>query len=336
MPDQFVINSLRLQYPPISAQEADWLKEDAEAVALFKNSRFYMIGQRRELLFEEPELDPETGKLHVAFRDHTGMECKGQINLDAAGVVASLLQDKKITIEAGPKLIRISEVDSSGEPQNILRWYTVDLLLFNKWRGDKAIEGFDNYREFSKYLLYYVGIATKGDSFQRLIERAHEKRLSILTNESQIKPTARLSDEIILFLFDSVPLLIRSFSLEEDFSEFGSPPPYGSNQPNIDAEKAFTFFLDTKYNTIKYQEFPKGADGFYGRNILRYAHVIDEDVEFVTAKGSFRGGFGAGLPCSNDCDAIFVEGDHARLLKVPTFTSFGVDPNQEPRDIEFL
>lgn len=107
-------------------------------------------------------------------------------------------------------------------------------------------------------LPYYVGIATKGDSFQRLIERAHEKRLSILTNESQIKPTARLSDEIILFLFDSVPLLIRSFSLEEDFSEFGSPPPYGSNQPNIDAEKALLFSWIRSTTRSSIRSSPKG------------------------------------------------------------------------------
>jgi hypothetical protein len=317
MPFQSVINSLQLQYPPISNQEAEWLKEDPEVVSLMKKSRLYMIGQRQELLFDEPSFNPLTGELEISFHSHTGEICKGAIDLGMQEVISALMKDQKVDIEAGPKMVRISTPDQSGMPDKILRWYTVDLLLFNKWRRDPALHGFENYRDFSRYSLLYVGIATKGDSYERLIERAHEKRLAVLSNEKQLKPDARLTDEIILFFFDSNPLMIRTFdvSSSEDFSLIAADPPYTDNQSNIDAEKAFVFFFKAKYNTVLYKGFPKSTDGFYGLNIDRYMHVINEDLELITESGSFKGGFGNGLPCSRDCDAIYVEGDHAQLLK---------------------
>lgn len=90
---------------------------------------------------------------------------------------------------------------------------------------------------------------------------------------------------------------------------------------NSDAEKAFTRFLEAKYNRARYSSYPKGVDGLYGLNLDRYAHVIDEDIEFETDEEIFRGVYGNGLPCSNDSDAIFVEGDSARLLRADELSS---------------
>jgi hypothetical protein len=317
MPEQYLINSLALQYPSISNQEAEWLKEDADVVELMKKSRLYMIGQRQELLFDDPVFNQLTGKIEIAFRSHTGEVCQGEIDLRMQEIIGALMKDRLVNIEAGPKMVRIFTPDKDGKPDEILRWFTVDLLLFNKWRRDPALTGFDNYRDFSRYNLLYVGVATKGDSYQRLIERAHEKRLAILSNEKQIKPDARLTDEVVLFFFDSNPLTIRTFALspDEDFSLIGTDPPFSHHQANIDAEKAFTFFLKANYNRILYQEFPKSNDGLYGSGLDRYMHLIDEDLEFVTESDSFRGAFGINLRGPQIGDAIFVEKDHAEIMK---------------------
>ena len=46
------INILQLVYPPISNQEAEWLKDDLEVQEALKNSNLYMICQRSEAFFE--------------------------------------------------------------------------------------------------------------------------------------------------------------------------------------------------------------------------------------------------------------------------------------------
>ena len=53
------INFLKLVYPPISNQEAEWIKDDPEVIAELKNSNLYMIVQRHESkfhLFNENEM----------------------------------------------------------------------------------------------------------------------------------------------------------------------------------------------------------------------------------------------------------------------------------------
>lgn len=46
------LNILKLVYPPISNQEAEWLKDDPEVRELLKQSNLYMIGQRGESSYE--------------------------------------------------------------------------------------------------------------------------------------------------------------------------------------------------------------------------------------------------------------------------------------------
>ena len=45
------LHFLKLVYPPISNQEAEWLKEIPEVQEVIKHSNLYMIGQRHESKF---------------------------------------------------------------------------------------------------------------------------------------------------------------------------------------------------------------------------------------------------------------------------------------------
>jgi len=45
------ITSLRLVYPPISNQVADWMKSDPEVEAVLRKSNLYMVAQREEAKF---------------------------------------------------------------------------------------------------------------------------------------------------------------------------------------------------------------------------------------------------------------------------------------------
>ena len=48
-----LINTLSLVYPPITNQEADWLWEDRDVREYVKESKLYMIVQRRCIEFYE-------------------------------------------------------------------------------------------------------------------------------------------------------------------------------------------------------------------------------------------------------------------------------------------
>ncbi len=45
------LNFLSLVYPPVSNQEAEWLKSDGEVETMLRRSDIYMIAQRREAKF---------------------------------------------------------------------------------------------------------------------------------------------------------------------------------------------------------------------------------------------------------------------------------------------
>jgi hypothetical protein len=311
------LNSLRLVYPPFSNQEGEWFKDDKEVVALLKTSNLYMIGRRQEVLFEWDEAaikntDPQSVKnLAVTLRskDKT-LAISGFLALPMF-LEANADSSKTFLFEFGDKLFRVSD----SETGEVLWWYTTDHLLYWKAHGDPQLIGFENYRDLTKYELFYVGISNKQDSFQRLLENAHHARISILSNETQEIETARLTDEVILFFFTTSSTLIRVMTTLEDLDNFGSGLPFTDSQVVADAEKAFVKLLKTQYNEEKFKSFPKGKDGLYASGLKGYVHLIDEDIEFTTSSSSFYGAFGHRGPWSVPSDAIKVEGDTATLIK---------------------
>ena len=68
-----------------------------------------------------------------------------------------------------------------------------------------------------------------------------------------------------------------------------------------------------KYNKQQFFAYPRGKDGPYGEDYLRYGYVIGEEMAFNTAHGTVRGGLGPMGMISNDADAIFVEGETVTL-----------------------
>jgi hypothetical protein len=66
------INSLRLVYPPVSNQEAEWLKNDKEVEERLRRSNLYMITPRREARFIW-DVDP-LRQIHAASPCQEGME----------------------------------------------------------------------------------------------------------------------------------------------------------------------------------------------------------------------------------------------------------------------
>lgn len=312
------IHQLRLVYPPISNQEAEWLREsDEDGVwERLRQSNLYMIGRRAEAKYEDLAADPETWK--ASARYVVPDVADSAFEIDFGALAARRKYVGALDLELGPKLIRAWTLDTHGEHDDVLDWFTTEKILFNRGRGHPELHGLDDYRKCATYELLYVGISLEDDSFTRLVERAHEKRVRILSNESPIADGSRVTDEIVLFFFAVEPLRIHVLEDAEDDAELEEMfnPTIDNKRIVADAEKAFTNVLQTKYNIIRYAKYPRGGDGLHGEGLDRYGYVIDEDLTFQTATTSIRGCHKAlERDAIEAVDMIFISGDNVTLVR---------------------
>lgn len=293
------LNFVKLVYPPISNQFAEWLSDEPVVREYVKHSKLYMLAQRHEVLFENYGID--TTERTFIFDLVCGQVAARDLKINTDELIGDF--EGELEIELGARHIRIWNVKSKkGEP---IYWATTDKLLYDVWRKRIDITGLSSVLPFTRFDLYYVGISKENDSFSRLFDTGHKNRLKILSNETQYSPTARLTDEIYIFLFDVEDLGIKTLSIDD----LDLPEPLNKKQLIADAEKAFVNVLDCKYNEVKYKDYPAGADGLSDTGLTRYGYVIDEDITFVAPKGIIRGVYDSFLVKDRHPDLIFIEGD---------------------------
>lgn len=302
---------LELVYPPISNQEGEWLWEDLEVREYVKRSQLYMIGHRKELKFADVEfVSIEFGIIKFKLvLDHI---ISPYISLSTRGMMKHLyVTGNSIVLEAGDKLIRVKDEETG----NIIFWMTPDKFLYDysRHRNDDfsvTIEKTFDLNVFSRFELYYVGISKENDSFSRLFKTAHHGRLKILSNETQKTRTARLTDELMIFMFDLNYFNINIIEQDENIEALHY---YTDDHTAVvaDAEKAFIKLMNTKYNEVKYLNYPYSKDGLYNSELDRYLFSINEDIIFHTNEIEFVGAY----DYYAKKDAILVEGDYAGILK---------------------
>lgn len=320
------LTPMRLVYPPVSNQEAEWLAQIPEVEERWRQSDFYMIAGRAEARFTNFCFDAENGVMSLDLQVGESGPSRGALKIAELGGVNEL-GDANIRIETGDKVIRVFLAEQDPKKDEPLTWFTTERLLYDKGRNHPGIYGFANYLEHTTYDLLYVGIAKKGDTYDRLVAKGHKARQSILSNEPQRYPGARPTDEIFLFFFRPESLFLTAFGIDHDFSETDfSEPPVDTKSIVADAEKAFVSLLKPDYNHVQYKSYPKGTDGLYGSKIQRYGYLIGENISFRTAHGEIVGGWNYALDMiSNRADALFVEGDDVSFFKS------GVDfPSDDP------
>lgn len=305
-----LINSIQLVYPPISNQEGDWLWDLKEVREYFKSSKLYMIGHREELFFEDVTFHSTDSGL-IRFKLKMGDIESPYIEYSLHRELEILVTNyEEVELEIGPKLIRIRE---SGNPANVITWFTPDVFLFLYWRGGIEVNvlGEFDYRSFTRFELFYVGISKKNDSFSRLFEKAHHARLKILTNAFPKNKGARITDELVIFMFDidSININIAS-NIEELENDFFNNITQ-KEAIVADAEKAFVSLLSTKYNEVRFEKYPFGVDGLYSEGLSNYGYSLNEDITFYTESIEFEGSYGETKPG----DFIFVERDKAKIIK---------------------
>jgi len=308
------LTALELVYPPISNQEAVWLQRDPEVEAELRASDFYMIAGRQEVKFGEIIANEETHL--VTFTVSQGDSIIDHVQIQPNELPAFREKNtESYWMEAGPKMVRFWDGPIGDSSSNVLDWFTTEKLLWERSRGKPGITGLDKFRELTTYDLLYVGIAKKGDSFDRLFAKGHKARTDILANEQQRFPGARVTDEIYLFLYHIDPLVIRTFDFDHEFTDEDLSGEIDRKPIVVDAEKAFVSLLKPDYNVVRFNNYPRSEDGLYDSGYARYVYAIAENIEFNTAHGRFRGGWDVHKQfVSNEADAIFIEGDTVKLL----------------------
>jgi hypothetical protein len=304
------IHFLELVYPPISNQEADWLWEDPEVRSEVARSKLYMIGQRQEVFYNAYSVDPDSYAIKFDLVSQGGKLSNVILPLEPNGI------NGEVEIEIGDKLIRIWHAKDHSSRGELLEWLTVDKLLFDYWRGDIHVQGLENFRQFTNFKLYYVGISKEGDSFSRLFANGHKNRAKILSNESQFSQKARLTDELYIFLFDIDPLIITTLTGDSDeaIEDFLFPKPIPKLRLVADAEKAFVKIMQTKYNKLKYGQYPQSSDGLYKSGLTRWVFTINEAITFETDDISMTFGRWMVDPKNpNNTDFIYVDGENVYL-----------------------
>ncbi|HIF9373201.1 TPA: hypothetical protein ACX6RV_001044 [Photobacterium damselae] len=303
---------LELVFPPISNYEAHHL-QGQPAAELMKQSDFYMIGGKPKSKFMDVSLCEETGVLNLDIYIGDVKSSNGAIAIDELPYVMKFLEteDKQVGISFGEDAVEIFY--KQGCERLLLERFTPENILWHRSRNHAGVSGFDNFQELFRYDLLYVGIAKKGDSYQRLIKDGHHARMKILSNEPQRYPGARVTDEIFLFLFRLEPLYITSFGTDE--TEFDMDFGYDHKQIVADAEKAFVSLLQPEYNTVKFKQYPQGKDGLFDSKLDNYSYSIGEFITFNTPHGEIKGArneFTGGL--DNKADFIFIDKKTSNLF----------------------
>ncbi len=316
------INILKLVYPPITNQEAEWLKEDKEVAEEIKSSNLYMIVQRHESKFEicddENSFDKFTQDLKIKFKYIIDKEIEyGEIDFKELVNNANIkFEDYDYELELGEKQIRIWKKEHLTQKKDILDWFTTEKILWDKWRGHPAIKGLEDYKKFTNYYLHYIGISNEDDSLTRLVIKPHDKRLRVLSNENTKSKSSRLTDEIIFLFFKIEKFEIQTYEDDSDIDSFINGLQIDYKKIIADAEKAFINILDSKYNKVKYKNYPKGIDGLYNEKLDGYCYIIGESLNIITDNNQIRGEF----LCHkngfyNNTDGIYIKNDNVTLLK---------------------
>jgi len=273
---QTQINFIKLIYPPISNQEADWLWEDERVRDYVSSSKLYLIAQRREVFFEDFRW--REGEPSLIFDLVMGSTAIRNVVLPFDHF------DDDLELELGNKMIRVWRAGEIGQDGALLEWFTADSLLFDYWRGARVVLGLEDYRQFTTFDLFYVGISKKDDSLTRLFKTGHKARTKILSNETQIGKNARLTDELFIFLMDFEALGFSTLldDSEEAIAKFLASETVTDLRLVADAEKALVKVLDTSYNKEKYAKYPTSKDGLKNAGLSRWAFTIDEPLTFRT------------------------------------------------------
>ena len=298
---------LDLIYPPISNQEGVWFWEDEEVREYVKSSKLYMLVHRKELKFVDVDITQIPMGI-FKFKISMGEYKSSYFSYQFTDNIAKLIEEiGAFEVEEGDKIFKIKK----SEDGEILYWATPDKILYDAITENIVLEA-ENVTEIQKlqkFDLLYVGISKKNDSFSRLFEKPHHGRLNILSNENTKDKLSRMTDELMVLLFEIKWFNINTMGIGSDFQNLFT---YTDDEESIvaDAEKAFVSILESKYNEVKFKQYPKGKDGLFDKGLKGYSYSINYDLTISTDKASIVGKYDDFIR-----DSIIIQDNNVNLCK---------------------
>lgn len=299
---------LDLIYPPISNQEGVWFWEDEEVREYVKSSKLYMLVHREELKFTDVDIIQIPMGI-FKFKISMGEYKSSYFSYQFTDNFAKLIEEfGSLEVEEGDKIFKIKKAEN-GE---ILYWATPDKILYDAITRNIILEAenMTEIQKLQKFDLLYVGISKKNDSFSRLFEKPHHGRLNILSNENTKDKLSRMTDELMVLLFEIKWFNINTMCMGSDFQSLFT---YTDDEEAIvaDAEKAFVSILESKYNEVKFKQYPKGKDGLFDKGLKGYSYSINYDLTISTEKASIVGKYE-----DFNRDSIIVQYNDVNLYKI--------------------
>ncbi|CAN7317027.1 hypothetical protein [Acidovorax delafieldii] len=307
----YQMHLLETIFPPFSNSSVKLLtsKINAGLAGHLKKSKMYMIGGRPDATLLITPADDSRILVDVVVGGN--IVDSGCLH---ANKVPGFESDEGFLIEWDDRSIWIGR-QKTKFVYEYLFWLTPDSIYWHKARNCIFLSGFDAWKNTCTYELLYVGIANGQDSYTRLLKKGHAARQEILSDEMQRHVGARVSDEIILFLFDVDFLNIKQYSADDDFGDMNTYPD--KSRIISDAEKAFIKIMDPGYNNQKYLAYPKGVDGLYDLGLNGYSYSINENFIFTTPVIEIAGSRSEG-GISNSQDIISISGNKVVCKKFST------------------
>ena len=296
--------NLRLVAPAFSNWEIEELKSNADYTHYFERSNLYMIVQRKEIIFSDFKNEQDNCLYFTMTLKNSNTNSTGYINIDE--FFEGTLQ-YPIQIAVGKKVINITDAHDTYQILTEYIWYF-------KSRNKKGLYGFENYLDFTKFNLHYIGISKSRNSFTRLVKEPHDKRLRILLNEEPYENSSKIKDELYLLFFEISDMDLKTIENAEDLNNLDNITKQTDIKKKIaDAEKAFLKFLKCSYNEELYENYPISKDGLYSENLDTYTYQIQEDITLISKSNNFVGRYG--IQNADYADCIFVRGDEVFIHK---------------------
>lgn len=307
-----IINQLNLVYPPITFQEAMWLKEEHEVVDYIKNAKIYMIVQREVLKIDDFSFDKSS--FTFRFRIKMGNISSPFIEIYLSNIIEDIeIIKKDLVIEISEKIFRVTK-----ESENkVIYWFSPDVFLYYLWRnkfilGENVyIDGDFDFKVFTEFKLHYIG-KTVNCIFDRLF-KGHHALSKISLKEIAINNNTKLEDELMLLMFEMNPLNINVLedNVLEDLFYTAS-----SDKLVSDVEKAFINILKPIYNKTLYKQYPRSKDGLNTDNVDSYMYLISEDILLRTYENEIKGRYISDkIEYIDYADCIMIRDNEVKLLR---------------------
>ncbi|WP_322925107.1 hypothetical protein [Paenibacillus campi] len=281
-----ILNPLQLAFPPISEQEADWLWNDTQVHEIVKEPKLYVIGHRKELFFVNFKFETATENT-LTFQIKMGDIISPLITYSVHSALAHLIKDNdEVDFELTSKLIKIT----LNDPGNVIQWFTPDSFLFLQWRKRIKVTSHDafDFRQFTNFKLYYVGISQKGDRFSNLFDQARDEGLEAMHNTGTKNQDVRYDNDLTIFLFDIVKISENILETEDRLEQ--KMMDASDKEVLMHAKKAFIKLLKKEDIEGAYQTISQITEEIDNEQLL-YSYSLQEDISFCAEHMNFEGHF---------------------------------------------